>query len=380
MLSQKSAGEKQSARRLGTTYEITQPPLISLTKLGGQNQDPNQIIRRLEKWSLQSVAREVLPGERVATCMRRLRDHAAGVTVMKGQKRAYYAGLQVCGSIWICPICAAKISEGRRVELQQGIARWRSSGYAVLHRVLTIPHNQGDRLKNMLDAFSRARGYLLNRKGHKRIGAVVGLVGTIRALEVTLGSNGWHVHTHELLFVKQKEIDIQKMEKDILTQWQTACIDAGLGRPNDHGVIIQDGSYADKYAAKWGLESEVTKAHTKAGRVGNQGPWDILRAIKDKPTSDNVGAYVEYAKCFKGRHQLHWSRGLKEMLGVVEKSDVEIAAEVSKEDRMLGILSKWEWSIILSKEKRGEVLAAAERGGWNGVVGYIRELCCDNEK
>lgn len=374
MLPQSSAVVNMPLGPLGTTYEITQPPLKSLTKMEGQNQDPSQIIRRLERWALQSIARRVLPGERVAKCMRWMLDHAAGVTMMQGQKRAYYAGLHVCGSIWHCPVCAAKISEVRRVELQQGIARWRSAGCAVLHRVLTIPHNSSDRLQSLLVGFSVARGYLLNRKPHKRLANILGLAGTIRALEVTVGDNGWHVHSHELMFVENAQVDIQQVEKDILVEWQRACIDSGLGCPNDHGVIIQDGSYADRYASKWGLESEVTKAHTKAGRDGNKGPWDILRAIKDGPCSENVGAFVEYAKAFKGRHQLHWSRGLKQRLGIEEWCDQEIAERVESEDTRLGVITADQWRVVLAQDRRGQLLVVAEREGWPGVIGYIKKL------
>lgn len=42
--------------------------------------------------------------------------------------RAHYFGLQACASLWTCPICAAKISECRRVELQEGMAAAKARG------------------------------------------------------------------------------------------------------------------------------------------------------------------------------------------------------------------------------------------------------------
>ena len=47
-------------------------------------------------------------------------------------------------------------------------------------------------------------------------------------------------------------------------QWQNCCKKAGLPIPSiEHGVDLQDGTFADEYVSKWGLEDEMTKGHTK---------------------------------------------------------------------------------------------------------------------
>ena len=79
-------------------------------------------IARAERWALKSVVNRLLSGERVSKCMV-LRAPIPGqslapIEVHKGHThgKAFYHGLMSCGSVWTCPICAAKIAERRRVE------------------------------------------------------------------------------------------------------------------------------------------------------------------------------------------------------------------------------------------------------------------------
>lgn len=347
---------------LGTTYEITQPP------------QEERLVRRLERWHLQGIARKVLEEERVATCLRRIRPLVSGVSVWKGEKSAHYTGLMVCGSVWHCPICAAKISEGRRVDLREGMSRWKKRGGEVLHLIQTVPHYSHQPLREVLEGFMTSRRLERNRKTWKGMAAGIGLAGIVRGLEVTWGVNGWHVHSHELMYVKSGSVDIQDLEKRIRPMWESACVSGGLGRPSDRGVVIQDGSYAAKYAAKWGLESEVTKGHTKAGRDGNYSPWDLLRAI-GKGVTEWEGLFREYAKAFKGRHQLEWSKGLRELLEVgKEESDADLAGALEDDAEFLGLIGPEVWALVLSREKRGELLEVAYREGWPGVLTFIRHI------
>src|SRR5438552_1083589 len=74
---------------------------------------------RQVRWQLQREARALLPHERVAFCMRRIQATTVDVFYSPQHQSAHYGGLMVCGSVWVCPLCAAKISERRRAELEQ---------------------------------------------------------------------------------------------------------------------------------------------------------------------------------------------------------------------------------------------------------------------
>ncbi len=83
---------------------------------------------REERYADREVARWLVPHERVARCLRYPHPLAADVQVLHGQGpqggTARFGGLEICGSVWLCPVCAAKITERRRRELEGGVARW----------------------------------------------------------------------------------------------------------------------------------------------------------------------------------------------------------------------------------------------------------------
>lgn len=350
-------------RSLGTTYEIGAPPPLQA------------ISKRLERWRLQAVARSVLPDERVATCLRHLIPFQNFVNVWKAAEKAHYSGLLVCGSIWICPVCAAKISERRRIDLLAGIESWKRQGGEVLMLTLTVPHYDYQPLREVLGGFTRSRRLFRHRKTWKTLSSAIGLRGSVRALEVTWGENGWHVHSHELLFLSPgREVSIDEIESRALFMWKSACGSAGMSEPNGRGVRIHDGSYAGKYAGKWGLECEITKGHIKAGRDGNYSPWDLLRGI-EQGNQEWRTTFTEYAKAFRGKHQLEWSKGLRELLGLgVAETDEEIAKKIEEEAVLLGQLTRNQWRLVLQAEKRGELLEIAAVDGWSGVLRFIGKL------
>src|SRR2546426_9509868 len=113
--------------------------------------------RRLLKWRLQREARALLPNERVAFCMRRTSGATVEVYYSPEHQSAHYGGLLACGSVWVCPVCAIKISEKRRVELEQAIARCIEKGGVVYLATYTIAHKRSDNLSALLTSFLAAR-------------------------------------------------------------------------------------------------------------------------------------------------------------------------------------------------------------------------------
>lgn len=100
---------------------------------------------RRMKYRLQRMAAKLRPSERVACCHRMVKDSAAGVRILRSKDgRAYFDGVQTCGSVWLCPVCAAKITERRRNELQELIDAHRVAGGSLLFLTLTIPHQRHD--------------------------------------------------------------------------------------------------------------------------------------------------------------------------------------------------------------------------------------------
>lgn len=348
---------------LGKEHEITQLSPIDAAL---------HILKRLERWQLQNVARSLLFDNRVCKCCRV--NIQSNVDLMRAKEgNVHYKGLMICGSIWVCPVCAAKISERRRLELVEGVNRWKEKGGRVYLLTLTAPHHHGDDLKTLLERFTTARRLFRNRKAFARVAEEIGQKGSIRALETTYGANSWHNHTHELLFC----INGARVPdaRDLLPAWQKACVDAGLEMPNEHGLVVDMGDKAAKYASKWGIEDELTKAHIKKGREGRLTPFDLLREVLNTGCAESAERFIEFAGQYKGRKQLVWSKGLRSLLGCnVELSDEEVAAKVEEGSILLGSLTNQQWKVVLHADKRGELLNVAKIEGWQGVLKFIEKI------
>ena len=100
------------------------------------------------------------------------------------------------------------------------------------------------------------------------------------------------------------------MGESLYLRWAECCKRAGLGEPSRaHGLKLHDGSKAAAYASKWGLEDEMTKGHTKKALHGET-PFDFLRSfLADGEDKQAAALFREFAETFKGKRQLHWSRG-----------------------------------------------------------------------
>jgi hypothetical protein len=155
--------------------------------------------------------------------------------------------------------------------------------------------------------------------------------------------------------------------------WDSCCQRAGLGSPSfDHGLDLQDGSKADRYVSKWGLEDEITRGHTKKGRAGGETPFDLLRAyLADSDDKQAAALFQEFSRCFKGRRQLSWSNGLKARFQLSDKEDEEIASEVEEDAQLLGLITSDQWRDVLKVKGRATVLELAADGGWHAVSRYL---------
>ena len=117
--------------------------------------DPEAVISRLRKWALQSAAREIMQSKALNSCCR-TPIQMGTVVVVKSKVGTYsYNGLMTCGSVWRCPICASKITELRRQDLQRGMDNWIAAGHGVMLLTLTVPHYARDKCQDVLDGRRR---------------------------------------------------------------------------------------------------------------------------------------------------------------------------------------------------------------------------------
>ena len=372
-------GARSGALGIDAKYRHTDPETGEIT-------DPME--GRIQRFILQSIVRKLLPKSRTNNCLR-VRQKGQQIQVLKSVEHgtASYGGLQTCGSVWQCPVCAAKISERRRVEVLAAMTAWKAQGGTVNMLTLTCPHQRTDDLEELLVKQAKAVHAFWKDRQVKAVLLDMGNIGHIKATEATHGrlspyNNGWHPHYHVLMF-DGSGVDLARFDKQQMTDWQVkfylrwanACKLAGLGTPSyEHGLKLDDGSKADKYISKWGLENEITKGHTKKAATGET-PFDLLRAIQADPKDRQAAAlFIEFATVFKGKRQLRWSKGLKARFAVEEKTDDQISEEKDDFAQVLGLLTIEQWRDVLAVEGRGPLLSAAARGGWPSVATYLQEI------
>lgn len=319
---------------------------------------------RAERWALKSVVNQLFPISKTAKCSRMRIPHDS-VKVLKDPKhgKAHYSGLVRCGSVWWCPLCASKIAERRRVELVNATAAARSMGLQILLMTCTVPHGLGDDVNQVLSQMRKAWRYLIDNRAGKDMRKLLGIKGHIRSLEVTYGQNGFHPHFHILIFADLSFTD-SSFQTGFYPIWRDACVKAGLPAPSEkHGLRVDDGSYAEKYVTKWGLEDEMTKGHLKTSK-GEKGmtPWDMLRDVLKTASESSKRLFCVYAHAFKGQRQLYWSNGLRQLLGlIVEMTDEELANQQEETAVELAELTPEQWRAVLFTRSEAALLDLAER-------------------
>jgi hypothetical protein len=345
---------------------------------------------RVKRFCAQACAREVLPGmKRLQGCYRWLQGQRSTVDILYTPEHsdACYRGLQTCGSVWVCPVCAAKISERRRAELGQAIRAWESDWGTVLLVTYTIRHKRSDDLRASVDGLVNARKAMRSGRKAAEFKERFGLVGSVRALEVTHGVNGWHPHFHELLFVSASA-DLVELEECLRRRWAGVLKGCGMRDVNEHGIDVK-ATYGDveDYVAKfgherageWGPEHELAKTVVKRGRNGSRAPIDLLLDYVHKSDAQAGMLFQQYAAVFVGKRQLAWSRGLRALLlpDPEEKSDEEISEEIGDSYAiLLATLSVADWRVILGQDLRGEVLDIARRGDRGELWDYLQSVGC----
>lgn len=347
--------------------------------------------KRGHRWERLRNVQHMLSGEyRVTKCHRTRIKPSIEVWRSSKAKRAFYAGLMVCGSVWSCPVCAAKITERRKIEIEQAP---RINEFTKFMVTYTMQHNAGDRLRDLYRDLSEGLRDMKNSRGYKNMIAELQIVGTITGTEVTVSNaNGWHPHKHALMFSRAEASQINAMEiqQELSELFITAMQKRGRYVHAKIGVDVRTENVLSSYVAKmgegekesrWTLAAEIAKSPTKTGRDEDHfHPFELI----DMYASGNIEAgkfFKEYLIAMKSKTQLRYSKGLRALLGLgVEISDQEIAEHVEADAGLFALLSANDWKIINQQRRdvRGQILEVASSGNYSLFVAYMRALGCDD--
>lgn len=158
---------------------------------------------------------------RIAVCGRAVIADAVGVVVSTETGRAGLRGVARCGSVWECPVCMTAIAAGRAEECRFVVEDWHGLDRASTW-TLTVRHMAGADLRTLRSRLADAWRGFCRGAAWNRLKARWGIVGSIRAMEITHGPNGWHPHLHLVMLHKEKlaEADLlQTRERGQARQW-----------------------------------------------------------------------------------------------------------------------------------------------------------------
>lgn len=329
--------------------------------------------RRLDALALKDTAAKLLfnsgdeklakSGKRVSQCCY-VPHGQSPVALNKTDKGAYMSGLKRCSSAWLCSICSARISAGRRDELNLILQGARERGLSPVMIALTARHTFRDALPDTLAAMKFAKDRVTQLQSWRDMRSV--LVGSVTATEVTFGDQGAHVHYHVLLLLDLPPADALAMAESQRAAWQTALAAAGL-TGNHHAFRVDPATNAGDYFGKYGAACELALSRSKQGRVaGSRNSWDLL-ADAAQGDAQAGRLWLEYARAFRGRRQLVFSKGLRAMFGLDDVSDDDLPDAAADAEGVTVVLREWTcldgWERWRSARRRlASLLTAAEVG------------------
>jgi hypothetical protein len=268
------------------------------------------------------------------------------------------------------------------LELSQPVEKWRLAGHSMFLATFTMRHDSADDLADLLRDMANSFRALKSGRFWKRFEDKFRVVGSVAAHEITYGQvAGFHPHKHVLFFVRGQITNLEKFELwFILThRWQKKLADHGRDASDLIGVDIQEG-YGDisEYVAKWGLVEEVTKSNSKIARSSKKSehytPFQLLDLVKSG-SSWAGKIFQDYAVATKGKNQLTWSPGLRDLFDLGEElSDLEIVEKQEEKAVLLLTLCWPEWRQVLKAGLRAVVLEVAGTGNADLVYIFLESV------
>lgn len=372
----------------------SETPGARARRLKGEAQAKGRREARAKRYRLRYRAQAVTELPSVQACGRSV--VATGgygqAVLMLGAQGAGYAGLNTCSSVSACPVCSARVRAQRTREVEAAGLAWLRRGGHLAFLTLTLPHDTGDSLDELLDTVAESWRRVQQSKGYRDRREAYGL-RFIRSLEVThtrdeQGGNGWHPHLHVLLFLEVEPTPdrLADLLGAITGPWVRNVVRRGWrvptqldlqavqGRTGKGGLLryltkVQDGY--DRPGSAVALE--MVRGDLKSGRRGlSRTPFEILEGAVEGSARD-LRLWREYEAATRGVRVLDKTRGLYAELGVAELLD-EQAAEAPDDAVPVAWFGAWEWRCVTACRAAARLLDAAELGGVQAVDELMREV------
>jgi hypothetical protein len=335
--------------------------------------------RRAVRYALRQLLTQVSEIDRCKRCGRDLLGGAAAIVVNEGT--AHFSGVETCGRIWLCPVCAAKIRARRGDEIAEAVGRHIERGGGAYFATSTLSHDQGDALAVSLDVLTKSWRSLMSGRAYQEEKDRFGILGNIAAKEITHGRNGWHPHIHGVVMT-ETEVDVLHLCDwfgRLDARWSRALVRHGwtpglLGRRFTLYPVTRSPGQLAAYVTKVqesGLGNEIARADLKSSRQkSSRTPLQILADFGTDGLASDLDLWHEYERATVGKSAIRWSRGLRKLLlpDVEEQTDEEIAAEEIGGDTVAYLLPGTWYRLADIPGAQSAVLDAVELDGWEGLI------------
>jgi hypothetical protein len=187
------------------------------------------------------------------------------------------------------------VREHRAGDLDQVLSCHLERGGGAEFVTVTLPHKAGDKLKGLLRAVTKGwtavvatpawAGRKTKHGFEPGLKQNLGVLGQVKAVEITYGANGWHPHAHVLVVTRRPLDDLQRAQlgDHIYERWARFVVKSGYSRPSrQHGVDVRPvlpreadggaslGRYLCKVQDGWGAGQELARTDLKKGRNGSE--------------------------------------------------------------------------------------------------------------
>ena len=347
------------------------------------------------------------------------------VSVFETEETRYVTGVQSCGNISACTVCAAKLSAVRGNQLTEMIEAGRKYLRFYMFVTTTIPHKAIEELEITLNQVIDMSSYIFNTREYKAFKALTGLRFVHSGLENMVSfKNGlvdWHPHKNFLLdfdypiavilqklgldndlelrlyvsnmFTRlgQRYLDKKNINKTLLKPY--VLEDEKTKRKEVKGGVSATTEFDDEYITKWGLDAEMTAGIYKNGRIEGSldesgelkksfHPFVLLDFInqENKETSEkfkyqSAKAFNDFVFASRGKRWFNFGRGSVAYYNqnydtkIKVKKDAEELAELEKKGEEILKLSLEEWKSFKPNAKKiGFALSLPTR---EEVVAYV---------
>jgi hypothetical protein len=277
--------------------------------------------RRTKLWSITSLPR-------VHKCGK---TPIGAVQIQVKDGVAFTRNLTTCGSVWVCPVCSAKVLAKRQLEIADAITAWQKrNGYFVFHTI-TLPHPKGANvarqrlgLKTAWDAINKGRFSALNK--------TYGQAGYLKVIECSSGDCGFHLHLHVIRFTTRwlTSNEVLDWSESLFNQMSKALVKKGFRAPNIKAQAFDQVEITAEWSGYFAksFDNPVDAASSTENVSRDHSVWRLLDKAIATPKSIYTRLWNDYEKGTHNLRQMTWSQGFRRELGLAEdETDTEISEE-----------------------------------------------------